>query len=284
MKDFIEHIQKSIYAPAYYREITSLPASHSWKYYGSLAMFLALLMTIVTSLPLIPRLNTFLHTLPDKIATYYPAELRIDIKDGHVTTNVVEPYFIDFPGSPSGQATSSPLLRLAVIDTASDITLEQFHSYNAVFWLSHDAAVALDKDKQLQIAPLRSLSAVIDEAHVRAWIGELQPYFAVLTPLLVLSVFIGMLLSFAAMLVYLLFDALAVFILGKIMNKSWSYGESYRISLHAVTLPILLSSVFYLLPISGLQLPFFSTALLLLVVYMNFKGVEPAIVELDKEG
>ena len=61
MKDFIEHIQKSIYAPEYYRELPSRPSSHSWKYYGSLAMFLATLMTIVTSLPLIPRMNEFLE-------------------------------------------------------------------------------------------------------------------------------------------------------------------------------------------------------------------------------
>jgi hypothetical protein len=284
MKDFIEHVQKSIYGPEYYRAITVRPTSYSWKYYGSLALFLAVLMTIVTSLPLIPRLNTFLERLPEKVATYFPEELRIDIDDGRVTTNVTEPYFIDFPGSPSLQATSSPLLRIAVVDTRADITLDQFRAYNVAFWLSRDSAIALDGEEKLRIAPLKGLTAVIDAQHIRAAMNELRPYFVVLTPLLVILIFLGMLLSFVAMLGYLLFDALLVFLLGKVMKYSWSYSDAYHISLHAVTLPVLLSSVFYLLPVSGLQLPFFSTALLLLVVYVNFRGDTPVLTELNKEG
>ena len=284
MKDFIEHIQKSIYSPEYYRDLTERPASHSWKYYGSLAMFLATLMTIVTSLPLIPRLNTFLAALPEKVVSYYPHELRVDIAGGEVSSNVAEPYFIDFPGSPSSQATTSPLLRLAVIDTKSTSSLEQYSAYNVVFWLSGHSVIALDNDNKLRSVDLGNTTGTIDAPHIRAWISDVEPYFAVLTPILVIVIFLGMLLSFVAMLVYLLFDALCVFLMGKVMKKGWSYRDAYHISLHAVTLPLLLSSFIFILPVSSFQLPLLSTALVLLVVYMNYRGVSTDVEAYKREG
>lgn len=272
MKDFIEHIQKSIYAPEYYREIPARPASHAWKYYGSLAMLLAVVMTIAASLPLIPRLNQFLKTFPDQALSYFPPELRITITDGKVGANVSEPYFINFPASSTGAAASTTLpLHLLTIDTASNVTLEQFHTHNTLLWLSRDSVVVQDHDGQLKIIGLKDANGVIDAPHLRLRMNGLRSYVPLLTPFLVLVIFLGMLLSFVAMLGYLLVDALLVYLLGKIMKQEWSYREAYHISLHAITLPLLVGSIFFLLPVSGIELPFLSTILLLVVVYVNFR-------------
>lgn len=284
MKDFIELIQKSIYSPEYYRDILIRPASYAWKYYASLAMLLAVLMTIVTTVPLVPKIHSFLKELPEKVISYYPQDLKITIAKGEVTTNVQEPYFVDFPGNNTKLATASEILRIATIDTKSEVTLDQFNVYNSVFWLSHNSIVALDSAKALHTVVLGDLNATIDVAHIRSALTKIEPYFIFITPLVVLLVFVGMIVSFLAMIVYLLFDALLVYLLGKIMKEHWSYAQSYHLSLHAVTLPLLLSSVFYLLPIPGIQLPFLSTALVLVIVYLNFANNKPVVSELDKEG
>ncbi len=283
MKDFIEHIQKSIYSPSYYREILTRPASHSWKYYGSLAMFLSVVMTIITSLPLVPRLNTFLAQLPEKVIAHYPHDLRVDIAKGIVSTTVSEPYFVNFNGATSTLASTSSL-GLVVIDTKSEVNIERFRAYNSIFWLSSNAVVALDKDDSLRTVVLSEMTGTIDRVHVRLWLSEVTPYFVFLPPIFVLLIFLGLMVTFLAMLGYLLLDALLVFLLGKLLKQNWSYKDAYRLSLHAVTLPVLLSSVFYLLPISGFQLPFFSTALVLFVVYINFKDTTPVVTEKNKEG
>jgi hypothetical protein len=286
MKDFIEHIQKSIYAPVYYRDIVTRPASYSWKYYGSLAMFLAVLMTIVASVPLVPRLNTFLTTLPTSVIAYYPSDLQMIITRGQVATNVSEPYFLKLP---SGEATStlassSSVFSLGVIDTKSEVTLSRFNEYHALFWITRDSLVSLDRAGGLQVTKLGDITITIDVEHLRSFVRGIEPYFVWVSPVVVFVIFVGMLLSFLVMLVYLLLDALFVFVLGRILKQYWSYRDAYHICLHAVTLPLLCSSIFYLLPVSGIQLPFLSTLLLLVVVYFNFRDISHNISELNKEG
>ena len=271
VKEFIEHVQKSIYAPEYYRDLLTRPSSYSWKYYASLALFLSVIMTIVSSVPLLPKVHTELARLPEQIVSVYPQDLRIDIKDGHVSTNVTEPYTLPLPVTPSLLASSSLPRQLLVIDTTNEITTEQFSSYNSVFWLSRDALVIADKKEGIRKVLLSNINTTIDRATLRTLLLEIEPYFVFVSPLLVLGIFSALLLSFLIMLVYVLFDAILVFLLGKLLKRNWSYGTSYRICLHAITLPLFITSIFYLLPFPEVQLPFLSTATLLLIVYLNMK-------------
>jgi maltodextrin utilization protein YvdJ len=148
-----------------------------------------------------------------------------------------------------------------------------------VFWVTHDSVVGLGSDGELRVVKLGKINATLDAAHLRTELSSVAPYFATVAPVAVLMIFIGMLLSFVAMLVYLLFDALFVFLLGKLLKQSWSYREAYHISLHAVTLPLLLSSIFFLMPVAAIQLPFLSSFVLLAVVYINFTAGEKVDTE-----
>ena len=80
MKQFIAHIEKSIFGPDYYEELLSRPAAFSWKYYWSFTTLLAVLMTIVTSLPLIPQVNRALDELPPAVLAYYPDAIEITVE------------------------------------------------------------------------------------------------------------------------------------------------------------------------------------------------------------
>lgn len=264
-------MQKSIYAPEYYRDLVTRPSSYSWKYYASLALFLSVLMTIISSIPLLPKVHAELTQLPEQVVSAYPEDLRIEIKDGHVSTNVIEPYIIALPTTVALVASSSIPLQLLVIDTASEITPARFHDYNTVFWLSRDAMVIADKKEGIRTITLSNINMTIDRVALRALLAEIQPYFVFVSPLLVLLIFMALSLSFVIMLIYLLLDSLLIFLLGKLLKLDWTYGTSYRIALHATTLPLLVSSIFFLLPFSGVQFPFLSTFVLLLVVYLNFK-------------
>ena len=104
-------------------------------------------------------------------------------------------------------------------------------------------------------------------------LNTIQPFFKFVAPILVLVIFVAMLLSFVLNLLYLLFGALLVMLMGKLVKQNWTYGTAYRLCLHATTLPLIVGLAFSMLPIGAENIPFLSTGLLLMVVYMNFRNV-----------
>lgn len=282
MKSFIEHIHKSIYGPEYYQELLTQPSSFSWKYYGSLAMLLALFLTIVSSISLVPVINKTLYNLPNIFATYYPDELEVRIINGHASSTVLEPYFLPAPlmlkESLGSNASTTPYL--GVIDTQTPISLERFQAYNAFFWVSNNALVVRDQQGGIRISPFSpNFNYTVNEQVLGDMIRSTEPFFKFVAPLVVLIVFFGMLLLFAINLIYLIFAAIFVFIMGRFLKHKWTYGTSFRICLHAATLPLLLNVVFSLVNLDIGKLPFLSTALLLAVVYFSLRNLPASTPE-----
>ncbi len=279
MKQFIAHIEKSIFGPDYYEELLSRPAAFSWKYYWSFTTLLAVLMTIVTSLPLIPQVNRALDELPPAVLAYYPDALEIIVEKGKVSSNVEEPYYLPIPERWKGAvASSTSALHLAVIDTKSPVSLEQFRAYSSLFWVAQGVLVSEDSNGGVRMSPFDdpALSFTVNEQGIKNGIAAVEPYFAFAAPLMVVAIFLAFVLRFALNLLYLVLAALFVLLLGRLLKRSWKYGTSYRIAMHAVTLPLLVEQFFFLLPGGGFQIPFFTTATLLFVVYLNFrKPIEP---------
>jgi maltodextrin utilization protein YvdJ len=276
MKSFIEHIHKSIYGPEYYQELLTRPASFSWKYYWSLAMLLALFLIIVSSISIVPLIGKTLNNFPQKFLAYYPDELEVRIINGHASSTVTEPYFLPIPDMLKGSIgdNSSSTQNLGVIDTQTPASLERFQSYNVLFWVSGNALVVRDQQGGLRISPFSlDFNYIVNEKVLHDLIGIAQPFFKFVAPIVVLVLFIAMLLMFAVELVYLLFSALLVFIMGRLLKQRWSYGTAFRICLHAVTLPLLLSVALSLVHLDIESLPFLSTLILLGVVYFNLGNV-----------
>lgn len=272
MKSFIEHIQKSIYGPEYYQELLTRPASFSWKYYASFAMLLSLFLTIVSSIALVPLINQTLHNFPKNFLAYYPDELEVRIVNGHASSTVAEPYFLPIPKAlEEGIGTSTRYL--GVIDTQTPVSLERFSSFNALFSVSENAFIVRDERGSIRVSPFASnFNYTVNESLLRGLIVGAEPYFKFVAPLVILIVFIAMLFMFTLELFYLIFAALLIFIMGRLMKHKWTYGTAFRISLHAVTLPLLLSTAFTLVNLNIGTLPFFSTILLLVIVFVNTKN------------
>ena len=242
-------------------------------------MLLAVFMTIVSTIPLIPSVNTTLNDLSRNIIAYYPDELEVRIDKGEVSTNVSEPYYLAMPKIMREHvATATDLEYLGVIDTHAQVSLEQFKAYKAGFWISKEYIIADDGNGGIRISKFGpQMTYTINKSTVQGIMNTLQPFIKFVAPILVLVIFVAMLLSFVLNLLYLLFGALIVWLMGKLMKQNWTYGSSYRICLHATTLPLIVGLALSLLPI-GAGIPFFSTILLLIVVYVNFHKTPPAHV------
>ena len=274
MKGFIEHVQKSIYGPEYYRHVLTQPASYSWKYYLSFAMLVSVIMTILFSIPIVPAANTALNQLSTGLFAYYPDELEVRVVKGHVATNVAEPYFLPLPDFMKEEKYNGEIpLHLGVIDSKAPVTLAQFRSYHSLFWVAENALVMTEQGGTVRITPFGDdANFTVNEPALRGIVASVEPFFKFIPPILVLFIFAALLMTFVITLVYLLFDALLVYFMGKFMKRNWTYVESYRIALHAVTLPVIISAVLsLLLPQGGGNLPALTTVLLLIVVYVNFR-------------
>lgn len=278
MKQLIEHIKKSIYGPEYYRELFARPISFSFKYYGGLVMLLALLLTITYSIPLVPLVSSTLRDLPQNFAAYYPDELEIPIVRGIATTTVPQPFYLPVPAIFKEELHRElGIDYLGVIDTESPVALEKYREHRALFWVAKNALVMRGERDEMRVKAFDpSINYTISERGLLGVINSVQPYFKFIIPILVLAIFVGLCFAFAINMVYLLFPALIIYITMLITKPKWTYGTAFQVCLHATTLPLLLSALLSPFGFNLGSLPFASTAIILLVVFMNMRSNEPA--------
>ncbi len=214
---------------------------------------------------------------------YYPDNLEITVKNGKVSTNVPEPYFIKMPvelrsefqdSRDQALRTGSDLSRienLFVIDTLSPLTIDLFKSYKTFVLISRDSVAYYD-NSAVKIQPLdQSINGVVTKAKVSSVLTEIMPYIKIiplaLIPFVLFFSFIGFIIG---NMIYLIFGAFVIWLMFRIIKKNLEYGKAYQIGLHAITFAVMLeATIFRFFPI--LDFPFLFTFFMLIVVWMNFK-------------
>ncbi len=277
MRHLLSAIKRSVYDPIYYQEILTQSAKYSVKYFFGLALFLALVITVGKAIILVPMVHSYIDDLRPALQGAYPEELVLTMTKGVLASNVAEPYYIDVPPLFFPALSRAGYAHLVVIDTTAEMNFDRFKLYQVPVWLGNRFLVMEDKQNGFRVKEYGpDTSFVFDKAAYARLLSETEPFFAWVTPLVVLAVFIGMFVLQIINFVYLIFGALCIFLLGRfILKQKWSYGTSYRIGLHALTLPVILDAVLTLGGTSLGMLPLLSTALMLLVVYVNFKEYIP---------
>ena len=278
MKQLFTAIQGSIYNPIFYRELLTKPFVYSWKYYSALALLIAIFLTIISSIPLVADANRVVREFPQKFFTYFPDDFEARLTNGVVTTNVVEPYVFPVPSALRDTATKDGISALVVFDTNTPFSLEQFNAYRTLLWVGSNQFAFRDKENSVTAQHFDAgASLTINESVLRNVEEHISPYYRYIGPAIVVLIFIGMLIVLGFNFIYLIFGALLILILGRVMKKNFSYGKAYQIGLHAVTLPVLIHMLLSLFSTSLLNVPFAATIIMLTVVYVNFRETAPAL-------
>ncbi len=200
-----------------------------------------------------------------KIVGYYPAELTLTVKGGVISSNVTEPYFIKAEGDKEGREN------LVVIDTKNDFNRELFTKYDVGVWVGKDFAVSAKRKSSVEITDLKQMpDFVLNQEKLTSWADKIGSYHFLLSIGLFFLIFFAFMGFFTLKLIWLFIMALIIFLYCKARKISMSYKKSYQIALHAVTVPVILSSIFI---ISGIQEPFtfFFTLILLAIALANIK-------------
>jgi len=189
----------------------------------------------------------------------YPQELEVVIKNGKVSTNAKEPYFLAVEEQ-----------KLIVIDTKTPFSTTKFNQYNALAWVSQDSVFIRDDSKgQLKTIDLSEVDDfTLNKAMVNEFFVKISPWFKFITPVVIVGIVFGIYILYMFKLSYLLFLALLILILLKIIKKPVSYGSAYKVGLYAMTLGLLLSTVMTVVKLP--DVPFLFTLVTLSVVLFNF--------------
>ena len=277
MKIF-KNIKDSIYGPEYYKEVLAKPASYSFKYYFLFALIVSLVITVCFSFMAIPKIKAFADYGSTKIVELFPAELRIDVKNGQVSTNVQEPYFIKFPGELKAKENSeisnknlSNIENILVIDTKNDFNLDTFNSYKTFALLTKNSVVYY-KDNGIEMQPLESsMNFSVDREKVASVIDKIKPYIKFVYPIVVLSIFVISMIVFCFQLICLFFGALFVWLVARLKKVNMGYLKAYQLSLHLLTFGILVETLAFLFGYV-IPIPFFGTILLAIFAAINLKS------------
>lgn len=269
---FFKTVANSIYSPKFYKDVVNQSLGNAIVYFiilGFVASLLTTLLIVPTLIPLKKQIPTFVNSIVD----YYPSKLEIKIKNGEVTTNAKEPYFIPLPGD---DQQNQPIKNLVVIDTKTPFSSKKFNLYQSAAWVTSDKIFyKSDNRGDIKAYSLSEIKNVtINKIFIIEAVNKLTPLIKFVTPvligLLILTLFVVYLFRF----VYLFFLAFIIWIIAKFMKWNFTYMQSYIISIYIATgallLNLLITSTSFLTGFVGL--PFLGTIVTVGLLFANFSN------------
>lgn len=265
--------KKSVFGPDFYSSLGKKPISFSIKYYYSLTIALALVLTAVASYQLIPTVTVFIKDAGQELFGNFPDELVITVKDGSASVNVIEPYAIPLPESSRLRgyfAEGESPRNLLAIDIKSDPSPETVLQYDTAVLITEK--YILYRGSEAGSVSSQSFDAFsdirIDKALVRRVHERLDGVGRFVVPLVVMASFIYFLVRFTLILAYLFIVALLIMLLGRVKGITLGYFHAYRIAVHAASLPLAINAVIFG-SYHGLSIPYLFTIILLIVAWFN---------------
>ena len=281
--NLFSQIRDSIYNPLFYRGLLDKTLGYSLGYYFKLAAALALLSAVFFAVAVVPDLNRGLWQIEKSLTTLYPAGLVLEVQDGVLAKNIKEPVVIPFPPgwSLAEREQLAAFKHFIVIDTAGPATRAGYEASQAVIFVTAKEIIAPGErgGGTIQILPLDpDMNWSLDQDKIKTFLAAVRPWYVLAAPVAVLLTFVVFMFLSFLLLLPLFVLALLVFILLRLMTarvgRLVSFGAAYRLSLHAVTLPLLVS-FFFIFISDGVFGPALFAATALFIVFLNFYHLPP---------
>lgn len=217
-----------------------------------------------------PKMPEIVGAIKGGLRDLYPAELRLEIKDGIASANVPQPYVVPFPPQwqplfEEAKDEDRKIDSLLTIDTKASV--ESYPETRSIFLLTRDSLAAPGRNGQgYQVVPLdKETTMTVYHAAYDAFLEAASPYidmFAIILKVVLLMIvtvlpILAAGLGLAGYALWLLLMALILWLVAMFAGRTLSYGTLYRLSLHGVTVAVLAS---FVLGHLGLPIPLLPTA------------------------
>lgn len=247
MVNLCRTVANGVWSPPLYAEMPTVPFGRALRYF----LGLALALTVLRLVPFVIVGITLIPAVTAGLADLYPADLTLTVTNGVITTNVSEPYFIPMPDY---VALADGPRNIAVIDTRTSPSLDQLDEYQAAAWIHRDA-IYLRGDIAGELVPIaidEDTNFVLDRKAFDGYVADAQPWILVLGGVGLFGAFVALYAGFMLRLLYLLAAALLILGLARMLRYRWSYADSYKAGLFAVTTAFLVDLA---VDVAGLVVP-----------------------------
>ena len=239
----------------------------SLKYLVKICALIAIIGALVLT-GVLPFFKNQIKSGLTSVVESYPADLKITIANGEARINQPVPYIYKMPASTDNKLKYENLF---VIDTDESFGIDKYNKYSTYVLLSKTEIVYPENNtKSLKITSLSDFGNVeINQDWLRSKQEMIMKYFVVALPVILIFLFIGFFLfNFIGELIILLLYALITWLVLRMKGINTSYQRAYQVSVHAVTLILILFIVSF--AISAFDNFFVKILVLVIVVIVNF--------------
>lgn len=277
--DFFEKIKNSIYNPTFYRNIPKESFGTALKYYLLLCLLVTFFRLVFLSFPIATAINSGVRAGTEGLLQTYPNNLEIIVHQGKLRVNRPQPYTLPvcFDANPCEDI---------VIDTQKPDVHSYLKQKNLFMLLTKDTAYIKTSDANTRVYDLSQVGDLtLNKNIVTNFVKQISPWVKFFIPLAIVFTGIMLYIGFMFKLVYLLFLAVILWLLAKKFAPGMTYGQSYKISLHVVTLGIFVAlfldvtSWFFHI----YSFPFMETIFSILVYIINFNTAGTKITKTTKK-
>lgn len=240
-------IANSIYGPKFYADLSGKPFSYSMGYFAVLSIMFSLVFAIIFGGSSIIKVKNFINSIAPSIVSNFPEELELVLKNGKLSSNVEEPYYIKTPDSWKVENKDDGVTpeNLIVIATKQQADLNNFANHDTMFLLTADYVIFRESDGKIKATPFQKFpDTTINRQMVSFFVDKYSPYLNIIYPFIFIFIFFGAIMFSTLRLLYLLFAALIVWIIFKIRGIQGGYSKAYQYSLHLITAPLIYSIFF----------------------------------------
>lgn len=278
LKTFFHVFKNSLIKPIYYKDVLKAPFSFSLKYFLFFFFTLSFLNVVIFSFFLIQKVHPYIERIKTQAPQFYPAELTITIKNGQVSTNVSQPYFIPikpelFPEELGQVIKQQPIQNILVIDTLAEPS--EIKKYQTFALLTKDSIAFIANRNEIRIQSLEEIKDFTLNRQIikEAW-QQVIPYLRWIIPGVIIILFLTIpFLTIMIKFFYLVVFSLLSWILVKIMKLGINYAKVLQINLHAITLPTVIIAIFQSLGADP-RIPFFQSTILLFFILIIFTSIK----------
>ncbi|OGC70037.1 hypothetical protein A2415_01615 [candidate division WWE3 bacterium RIFOXYC1_FULL_39_7] len=246
VKAFFYVYKKSLSSIGYYKEVVVNKFSFSLKYFLSLAILSALIVTVTVSIKTYPQITKTIDEMMSKVKEIYPQELVISTKGNEWSINVPEPLVIPFPdvdalenipADATQPETQSIPENLIVLNHAG--TVEDFENMKTLI-LVNEKNILIKEANNYSVYPIENLpEAQIDKAKFVGMVDGLKEFTKFLPYIISVLVFVGIVFYYLIFrLIYLFIAGFMTWLITFAFGSKLTYVQNLQVCLHALTLPI----------------------------------------------
>ncbi|MST03981.1 MAG: DUF1189 domain-containing protein [Candidatus Pacebacteria bacterium] len=277
--NFFKQIKSSIYDPKFYKDLEGETVFSSIKYFFKLSFFLALIFTIISGLFNLSFFSDTKKLINDSFSSI-PEDLEINIYSdkGLIESNKKEPYFLNETAIINNNENIKKLnsSHILTVDTNQNLSVDALDKYNSIISVFKDSiAFHNSEDGDIRIYKAKDLPDLkISKDEVHKWRDTFLRFWPLIAVLINLIMFFILIIYSIKYLLGALVLGLVIFLLLKFEKKDISFKYSFKISLHLLTILIILDALMNSFTNYGFSFSngYFSTAILALIIFLNLKN------------